>query len=133
MPHATPFLPAKICLDPPSPQSSEIRTLPELLEYNSRHNPEHLFCLQAKKRDKNVPYELISVTHLQLKRAVLQCSNWIVSNIPELELPRRQEDGEVVKGRPVALFMESDVGLVIQLLSLLSLGIPVSSVEFMGS
>ena len=43
-----------------------------------------------------------------------------------LKLPGSREDGTIERGQPVALLMESDVGLFIHLLSLLSLGVPVS-------
>lgn len=125
-----PFRRARINLQPPQPDSTDVRTLPELVEFNAEHNPGHLFCLQALKKARDQPQETLAVTQLQLKRAVLQCSKWLVSNIHELRLPERTDGGEVVKGRPVALFMESDVGLIIHILSLLSLGIPVGTAVF---
>jgi acyl-coenzyme A synthetase/AMP-(fatty) acid ligase len=42
-----------------------------------------------------------------------------------MELPYPKEDDGLIKGPPVALFMESDVGLWVHLLALISLGVPV--------
>lgn len=121
-PRSTPFQTASIQLNLPNPDNRDIRTLPELIEFNAVHNSDYLFCLQAGRQQRFLP-----VTHRQLKEAILCCSDWLVANVKEIKLPKVREDGTIERGQPVALLMESDVGLWIYLLSLLSLGIPVST------
>ena len=114
---------ANIDLHPKDPDTRDIRTLPELVEFNAVHNTDYLISLQARRQ-----LGPLSVTHGQMKEAIVQCSEWFVANVKELRLPSRQDDGTIAKGRPVALLMENDVRLWIHLLSLLSLGVPVSIV-----
>lgn len=120
-PPSTPFLAANIQLKLQNPDNRDIRTLPELIEFNAVHNGDYLFCLQAGRQQKLQP-----ITHRQLKEAILCCSDWLVANVKELKLPKIQESVTIEKSKPVALLMESDVGLWIYFLSLLSLGVPVS-------
>lgn len=125
MPASSSFQRAKINLKPPTAGSRDIRTLPELVDYNAKHNPDHLFCLQAQKKGRDRPLEFLSITHSQLKNAIRQCSAWISKNLP-ISVLQSIGDGPRSKAKPVALFMESDAGLVLHLLSFLSLGVPVS-------
>lgn len=111
-----------ITLQPPY---SDIRTLPELIEYNAIRNSDYPFCIQAKKIGQGAPIAFLSISHLQLKRAILECSEWLQENIAELQLPSPMHGGRYVKGPPVALFAESDAGLLIYKLSLIGLGVPV--------
>jgi acyl-CoA synthetase (AMP-forming)/AMP-acid ligase II len=106
-----------------SAQASSVRTLPELLEYNAKHNPTHLFCQQVRRYNGSL--HLLSVTHGQLKDAVFRCQEWLRESVNDLELPYPAENERFAKGPPVALFMESDVGLWIHLLALIGLGVPV--------
>ena len=108
---------------PGGAQSTSIRTIPQLVDYNAEHNPEYPFCYQVQKADDSL--RLLDITHQQLKNAVLQCQEWLTENVVELERPFVNEDGSTTKGRPVALFMESDVGLWVHLLALMGLGVPV--------
>ncbi len=55
----------------------------------------------------------------------MQCSKWLVNTVPELKLPHQSNEVIAPKGPPVALFVESDVGLLFHMLSLMSLGVPV--------
>lgn len=117
------FRVANIDITNTTPGLDQIRTLPELIEFNSKYNPDHLFCIQALKQPGNT-YDLLRVTYDDFKQGILQCSKWILSNIKEVELPT--SDGEnVKKGRPIALFVESDLNLVLYLFSFLHLGVPV--------
>ena len=125
MPSFVPFQRAKIDLQPPTAGSNDIRTIPELVEYNAKHNPDHLFCSQAKRTARDQPLEFISITHSQLKQAIRKLSAWIAQNVPQAVF-QNSADGQKTKGKPVALFMESDAGLVLHLLSFLSIGVPVS-------
>lgn len=120
-PLSTPFLTADIQLNLQNPDNRDIRTLPELAEFNAVHNADYLFCLQAGRQQKLRP-----ITHGQLKEAILCCSDWLIANVKGLKQPEIRDDGTIEKSQPVALLMESDVGLWIYLLSLLSLGVPVS-------
>ena len=117
---ARPFHPAAIALYPKSPDERDIRTIPQLVEFNSQHNPDHVFCIQARRQRSS-----ISVSHFQLKQAILQCSDWLTANVKEAELPHHDTNGTLCRGPPIALAMDSDIGLLVHLLSLLSLGVPV--------
>ena len=114
------FRPAIIQLQLADPDERDIRTIPELVEFNSQHNPAHVFCVQARKQQSS-----ISVSNDQLKQAILQCSDWLIAKVQEIELPHQDMNGRYQRGPPVALAMNSDIGLLVHLLSLLSLGVPV--------
>lgn len=73
----------------------------------------------------------ITITFLELAHAVEQCCDWILANI-EVARPNEQElraEGSPAKGRPIALFMESDVSLFIYLAALLTLNVPVRDLQ----
>jgi acyl-coenzyme A synthetase/AMP-(fatty) acid ligase/nucleoside-diphosphate-sugar epimerase len=119
-----PFRRPKIKLYPAGHETAYIRTLPEVIEFNAKENPHHAFCLQAKKSPYCSVPTLIPVTNVQLREAISHCAAWLQSSI-QLQLPTVSEDGTVRKGAPVALLLESDVGLWIHEMALLSLGVPV--------
>ena len=104
-------------------ENTNIQTVPELIEYNATYNPDHLFCVQAQKQIQDCRPQLLPISHLQLKRAVVQCQAWLVNTLVELRLPSSSTDCTVCA--PVALYVESDVGLLIHLFSLMGLGVPV--------
>ncbi|KAL6231238.1 hypothetical protein BDW75DRAFT_244087 [Aspergillus navahoensis] len=112
-----------IRLYPARDETGLIRTLPEVIEFNARANPDHVFCLQAKKCPHSSALSLVSVTNCQLKQAVSQCAAWLKSHL-QLQLPT-VVDGAVKKGAPIALLMESDIGLLIHEMALIGLGVPV--------
>ncbi|KAI9375907.1 hypothetical protein BJX61DRAFT_548427 [Aspergillus egyptiacus] len=120
----SPFQRAVIKLYPSSQETGSIRTLPELIEFSADANPDHIFCLQAKRNPDSQWPSLVPVSNLQLKQAISRCAGWLRSHIT-LELPTVGHDGLVRKGRPVALFMESDLGLWIYEMALMGLGVPV--------
>lgn len=120
-----PFRRAEINLQTIEERDDQVRTVPQLIEYNASHNPNHLFCVQVKKQGKSASQPFHTISHLQLKQAISSCSKWLVENVKELRLTRKADDGKVLKGQPMALFMESDVGLLIHKWSLMSLGVPV--------
>ncbi|WQF86924.1 Putative AMP-dependent synthetase/ligase domain, phosphopantetheine binding ACP domain, AMP-binding [Colletotrichum destructivum] len=94
-----------------------LHSIPELIDFNATHNPSHPFCVQAKPTD---PFDTVS--HAEFKVAVSRCAAWLKQN-----LPLRQASGgnsAATKMAPVALFMESDVGLVIHEFALMSIGVP---------
>lgn len=111
--------------------ANQIQSLPELVEYNARHNADYPFCVQArtvKHGDfgSSGGFQTITISHGQLRNSIRHCSWYLSETVKELELPARSNDGMIRKGAPVALFVESDVGLLIYKLSLMSLGVPVS-------
>ncbi|KAF2280128.1 acetyl-CoA synthetase-like protein [Westerdykella ornata] len=100
-----------------------IGCLPDLINFNAETNPNHIFCFQAKApdtrnsvEDSDERYDADVVTFRQLKHAVDACAAWCDERIPQG--PRDS------KPAPVALYLESDVGLFIYLAALLSSNIP---------
>ncbi|KAL4973660.1 hypothetical protein BDW66DRAFT_153612 [Aspergillus desertorum] len=118
-----PFQRPVIRLYPATDETGLIRTVPEVIEFNAQANPDHVFCLQAKKSPDNSVLSLVSVTNRQLKQAISQCTSWLKSHL-QLQLPANI-NGSVKKGAPVALLMESDIGLLIYEMALIALGVPV--------
>ena len=104
-----------------------IRSIPDLVHFNAVNNPDHVFCLQSRQvsKDATLGFEFTPITYSQLAQAVGRCCDWILSNVPGIFEARIDQDGTVRKSAPVALFMESDAGLFIYLVALLTLNIPV--------
>lgn len=117
----TAFSRAKINLH--TQDSTSIQSIPELIEYNAIYNPRHLFCIQAQKQIQDGRPQLLYVSHLQLKLAIAECQVWLANTLVELKLPSSSTTGTICA--PVALYVESDVGLLIHLFSLMGLGVPV--------
>ncbi|CAG8883007.1 unnamed protein product [Penicillium egyptiacum] len=117
-----PFRRAPIDLYPAEGKESDyMRSLPEIIEFNSQANPDHLFCIQALKGA-----ESIRISNRQLRYAIASCGKWLQDNVSALELPAAAGgDQEVQKGAPVALLMDSDVGLFFHQMALIGLGVPV--------
>jgi hypothetical protein len=101
--------------------NNEIQTIPELIEFNARQNGDLVFCVQAFKTG-----ERTSISHRQLKQAILNCRRHLIKTISHLQYPSKGADGKFVKGAPIALLGESNVVLLIHLLTLVGMGIPVS-------
>ncbi|KAF2994038.1 putative secondary metabolism biosynthetic enzyme [Curvularia kusanoi] len=101
---------------------SQHRTLPSLVDFNATNNPEYLFAIQA---EKGVDSEttLREISFAQLGRAIARCQAWLETTVRGMHLPVLR-GGSVVKGPPIALLMESDVGLFIHQVALLGLGVP---------
>ncbi|KAK4174324.1 hypothetical protein QBC36DRAFT_243638 [Triangularia setosa] len=105
----------------------EISSLPGLIAFNATTNPNHLFSYQTEShRRDNVRdqqeqlYSTRPVTFAQLDRAIGACAEWIRASLEAEDSDRSSNDI-----RPVALYMESNIGLFIHLSALLSLNIPV--------
>lgn len=94
-----------------------IHSIPELIDFNSIHNENHPFCIQAKS---DAPSDIF--THGDFKIALANCIQWIRDNVP---LRKTTNPKARTKMAPVALFMQSDFGLVIYEFALISLGVPV--------
>ena len=105
----------------------KIRCIPDLVRFNAVNNPDHVFCLQSKQVSKSAvsSFEFTHITYLQLAQAVDRCCDWILSNAPGALVAQLAQDGSIYKSAPIALFMESDVGLFVYMVALLTLNIPV--------
>lgn len=103
-----------------------LRTLPELVKFNVKNNPTHLFCLQVeKKKPNNVGSSFVKVNYKKLEQAIFRCQRWVGTQIPGVGPPAQGGLGTAAKPAPVALLMESDLGLAVYLLTLMGMGIPV--------
>lgn len=118
----------------PSPSKSfsatsdqdEISSLSGLIRFNAEKNNKEIFCKQAlivqnpalDEDDKSFgnKYHCCSISYGQLDAAVRACAAWIGKALRRALM----EDH-----RPIALYMESDVGLFIYLAALTELKIPV--------
>ncbi|KAL8748078.1 MAG: hypothetical protein Q9190_000106 [Brigantiaea leucoxantha] len=106
-------------------QASILRSLPDLVYFNAVHNPDHVFCLQSSQ-SQTLPekLEFAPITFRQLACAVDSCCSWLLRNISNAR-PAVLIDGNAVdKAPPIALFLESDGGLFVYLIALLTLNIP---------
>ena len=97
-----------------------IASLPDLIRFNARENPEHIFCVQAETAGAS-RYDSRKITFSQLDGAVDSCATWI-HQVVKSSSPRNS--GEKPP-RPVALYLESDIGLFIHVAALLAMDIPV--------
>lgn len=117
----------KLLDESPKPDGSAIRCLPDLVEYNAAENPDHLFCVQVLHRQGGFEEDLFrSITFLELEESVRRCCYWIQSQAGGHLSSAIAEDGPLQKSPPIALFLESDIGLFIHIVALLSLNVPVS-------
>ena len=117
-------------LDQSAAEAEAIRSLPDLVLFNARHNPHGRFCAQTKQsKTPEQDFEIVEVTFLELAQAVERCCQWLLSNISEVHPARLVDNGEVRKGPPLALFLESDLTLFIYVVALLTLNIPVGTVR----
>ncbi|EKM53824.1 uncharacterized protein PHACADRAFT_125794 [Phanerochaete carnosa HHB-10118-sp] len=120
-PQSEPFIRPKFDVSKPTTaEQGYLQTLPDLVELNATYNRDHLFCAQYG-HDIHAPPHFI--THGDLYQAVLRSSAWLASQ--GLAQRPQHVGGKVVKSRPVAMLMSSDVTWFIIFLSLLRLGVPV--------
>ncbi|KAK7912250.1 hypothetical protein PG985_014731 [Apiospora marii] len=115
-----PFIRAKLDLTSDQPlddgDATRVQSLIELIDFNHAHNASHTFCIQAKSDGS-----LSQVTHAEFKAAVSRCATWAANIFENTVAP----DGIARTDKaPVALLMESDVGLVIHEFALISNGTP---------
>ncbi|KAL2137586.1 hypothetical protein VTI28DRAFT_8981 [Corynascus sepedonium] len=101
-----------------------VDSLLDLIEFNAEQNPDHVFCIQASvsrhdgsESAENASFNGRSITFRELGAAVSATAAWLSS------LRQLDQHG---KPKPLALYLESDVGLFFYLASLLSLDIPPS-------
>ncbi|KAL7916733.1 acetyl-CoA synthetase-like protein [Trichoderma velutinum] len=93
-----------------------VHSLPELIDFNAVHNPDHNLCIQTRSTEPS-----INVTNAQFKVAIDQCAQWISENV---KLPPVTPKNGLTDKHPVALLMESDFGLLVHQFALVSMGIP---------
>ena len=105
-----------------SNDAKSLTSLPDLVEFNACHNPTHTFCIQ---HGLCVPPRVVSFEDLY--HAVLRCSTWL--GLRGLAQTPSITQNEIVKARPVAILMASDVGWFVTFLALLRLGVPVSVLD----
>ncbi|KAI1746118.1 hypothetical protein F4680DRAFT_442389 [Xylaria scruposa] len=103
---------------------SDISSLPDLIRFNARENPHHVFALQSELREAmSIESEEdiygVQITFKQLDEMVRACGSWIrkavISSNQYIKL------GEQA---PIAIYVESGVGLFLHLAALLSMNIP---------
>lgn len=112
------FISPRVSLD--TTTGLNIRTLPELVDFHGKNNPQHLFCLQVERDNRFVP-----VSYERLQHAIVRCQAWLEEQAIGLHPPIMNTDGHVKKCAPVAILMESHVGLAIYVLACMGKGIPV--------
>ena len=112
------FIRPKVSLDPIT--GSGIRTLPALVDFHGENNPQHLFCFQVTRDNRFVP-----VSYERLQHAIVRCQAWLQELAIGLHPPIVDTDGHVNKCAPVAILMESHVGLAIYVFACMAKGIPI--------
>ncbi|KAE8217781.1 hypothetical protein CF319_g8204 [Tilletia indica] len=115
----------------PFPQpTAHIRTIYDVLTQTALANPDHTYALQFTDRTLDIR-KAISVSHAQLLRAIDRCSAWLVHNgfaqrsvaVPSNDgLPQRKTN----RGKLIAVFLGSDLNILIHVVALLKLGNPVA-------
>ena len=111
------------------PGHDEISSLPDLIRFNAVHNKDRVFCKQAvlsQNQDAEASrdtgrFQVKTITFEELQTAVQACKTW-ATRLLHLTENRSATSSQ----KPVALFMESDMGLFIHLAALLDLQVPVS-------
>ena len=108
---------------PLPPVNGESRTkesidcLPDLIRYNASHNGDQTFCIQGEAAADNSR----RISFQELDRAVSACSFWVENQLVQ------SEDAQIEPSqRPIALYLESDVGLFIHIAAMLASSVPVS-------
>lgn len=95
-----------------------INTLPDLVEFAAKHNPDHIFGQQLRANDPTNP---CIITFSQFASAVERASAWLVGVGATTGRTKRE-----VKVPPVAILLGSDIGLFAYMCALLRIGTPVS-------
>ncbi|EPQ54396.1 acetyl-CoA synthetase-like protein [Gloeophyllum trabeum ATCC 11539] len=112
-----PFTRAHINLGYAPDHPDGVNTLPELIDFNARHNPDHVFGLQTRAGDGVPPCQ---ITFKQLQEAVERASAWLVKSGATTGRTRPEE-----KVPPVGILLGSDITIYIYIAALLRIGTPV--------
>lgn len=94
-----------------------INSLPELIRHNAIHNGDRLFCVQGQ----GIGETSLTISFKELEDAISACSFWVKG-----QLHSSQAELETAGRRPIALYLESDIGLFIYIAAMLASSIPVS-------
>jgi hypothetical protein len=107
-------------------EPTQLKTLPDLIDFNSVHNPDHTFALQ-EVRHEGRQLDLVKISFRDLKVATIACARYLQKFHQNIQ--QQHHDGATSEQqsskRPVALFLESDVTLFVHLAALVYLDIPV--------
>ncbi|KAI2624987.1 hypothetical protein GGR54DRAFT_545064 [Hypoxylon sp. NC1633] len=110
----------------PDVVESDISSLPDLIRFNARENPDHIFALQAEIRHdgpesaRENPYTASQITFGQLHGMIRGCVVWLRRVLTSIG-----QDEDSGAQNPVAIYLESDIGLFSYLSALLSMKVPV--------
>jgi len=96
-----------------------VNGLPELIEFNAIHNPDSIFCVQARAGDHSTPCQ---ITFAQLQVAVERCCVWLLTS----GSTNGRKEGEIYPA-PVGILLGSDITIFIYMAALVRLGTPVST------
>jgi hypothetical protein len=103
-------------------QEQAITSLLDLVEFNAEHNADSVFCIQSQVSTEDefssLGFDGCPITFKQLDDAVQNCAD---------HLEKLLEVDRAAKPTPVALCMESDVGLFLHLAALQALDLPACS------
>lgn len=104
---------------------TQLKTLPDLIDFNSTYNPDHTFALQ-EVRHGGKQLDLIKISFRDLKAATVACARYLQKLHPNVQQQHDDATTEQQSSkRPIALFHESDVTLFVHLAALVYLDIPV--------
>jgi hypothetical protein len=124
------FITPEIDASSPPAEDASLKTVAQLIDFNAQHNPNYLFCLQAEKPLDGVKDPpLLRITHKSFQAMILSCQTWVQEHIKEIQLPMKDERGDIVKGAPIGILLDSDIGLLVYLFALVGLGVPVRSTQ----
>ena len=106
-----------------------ITTLYQLLQASAKNNPQHIYAIQFSHNNKL--QDAVQITHSDLLCAVDTCAEWLVTRqIAQRSRMRSDDPHQVQRGRPVAIFLGSDLNIMVYILALVKLGNPVSGSNF---
>ena len=109
-----------------------VNTIPDLIDFNAKHNPTHTFALQTDIL-ANKTYTATRITFRELQLIVRQGFGWLSSEIPDVKACPKSHDSQKPRARPVGLFLESDITLFVLVSALLSADIPVCCLHLIGT
>lgn len=107
----------------PHDEPEDISSLHDLIRFNAHTNPNHVFCIQAqavKDFESKRPFDAVYITYRQLEDAVHRCADWLSRNLESTE-----QSNDSGRSAPIAIYLESDVGLFIHLVAIQVLDLPV--------
>ncbi|KFA80971.1 hypothetical protein S40288_00833 [Stachybotrys chartarum IBT 40288] len=104
-------------------EPEDISSLYDLIRFNAHTNPNHIFCIQAqavKDAASDRPFDAVYITYRQLEDAVHRCADWLGRNLESTE-----QNNDSGRSAPIAIYLESDIGLFIHLVAIQVLDLPV--------